>query len=258
VPLTLPGEQARVRITQRNPPTRRPRPRRFFVASPERIAPACPHFGACGGCHYQHANYASQLSFKQTILRETLLRGGVDVPDEIAVLSGKDWGYRNRIRLALDCGGKSRLSRSPFARRRSRSGSAPSPRRCWWRPRWLAPRLHVAVCPRAAPHRNFALLQSPESALLLAVFTPEGHCQTMRFEDFAQALAERIPALNRRGVGGRGHFGFVVPEQQPRFARPVGRGLARSTAPPDFDYRVDHGAFFQVNRWLVDSWSRTS
>ena len=45
--------------------------------SPERIAPACPHFGACGGCHYQHANYDTQLAFKQTILRETLERGGV-------------------------------------------------------------------------------------------------------------------------------------------------------------------------------------
>ena len=39
--------------------------------------PHCRHFGACGGCHYQHADYETQLKFKQAILRETLQRGGV-------------------------------------------------------------------------------------------------------------------------------------------------------------------------------------
>ena len=85
--------------------TRPPKPRRLLPAAPERVAPACPHFGACGGCQYQHADYAAQLAFKQAILRETLERGGVRAPAEIAVLAAEPWAYRNRIRLAFDAEG---------------------------------------------------------------------------------------------------------------------------------------------------------
>ena len=86
VPLTLPGEQARVRITQTKPGYTTAEVEEIVRAAPERIVPACPHFGACGGCHYQHTDYKSQLAFKQAILREALERGGVAVPAEIAVL----------------------------------------------------------------------------------------------------------------------------------------------------------------------------
>jgi 23S rRNA (uracil1939-C5)-methyltransferase len=105
VPLTLPGEQARVRITQSKPGYATAEVEEIVSAAPERIAPACPHFGACGGCHYQHTDYATQLAFKPAILRETLERGGVAVPAEIDLLSGNPWAYRNRIRLAFDAAG---------------------------------------------------------------------------------------------------------------------------------------------------------
>ena len=105
VPLTLPGEQARVRITQSKRGYDTADPDEIISAAPERIAPACPYFGACGGCHYQHANYEAQLAFKQTILRETMERGGVQPPEEISILSAEPWHYRNRIRLAFDVEG---------------------------------------------------------------------------------------------------------------------------------------------------------
>ncbi len=80
------------------------------AAAPERIAAACPHFGACGGCHYQHADYETQLGFKRAILRETLERGGVRGAGEIGVLGAgseaQAWAYRNRIRLAFDAAGR--------------------------------------------------------------------------------------------------------------------------------------------------------
>ena len=63
----------------------------IVAPAPERVAPACRHFGACGGCDYQHASYEAQLRFKQAILRETLERGGVRAPEEIAVLSAEPW-----------------------------------------------------------------------------------------------------------------------------------------------------------------------
>ncbi len=33
--------------------------------APDEVAPACPHFGACGGCTYQNLPYASQLALKE-------------------------------------------------------------------------------------------------------------------------------------------------------------------------------------------------
>ena len=73
--------------------------------SPDRVAPGCVHFGACGGCQYQMASYPAQLGMKKDILRETLRRAGVfpglDLPATQVVGSPEPWGYRNRIRLRV-------------------------------------------------------------------------------------------------------------------------------------------------------------
>ena len=106
VPLTLPGEQARVRIVEEKRGYATAEVEEIVDAAPERVAPKCRHFGACGGCQYQHADYEAQLEIKQAILRETLERGGVRAPDEIDVLAGEPWAYRNRIRLAFDAEGR--------------------------------------------------------------------------------------------------------------------------------------------------------
>ena len=46
----------------------------------ERLEPRCPHFGfgagACGGCHWQHIEYAAQRRFKTDIVREQFRRIG--------------------------------------------------------------------------------------------------------------------------------------------------------------------------------------
>ena len=115
VPLALPGEQARVRIVEEKRGYATAEVEEIVAAAPERIAPACRHFGACGGCQYQHAEYAAQLEFKKAILRETLERGGVHAPEEIAVLAGEPWAYRNRIRRGVRCGGQARISRTAVA-----------------------------------------------------------------------------------------------------------------------------------------------
>src|SRR5271167_89062 len=83
VPLTLPGEQARVRIVEEKRGYAVAEPEEIATAAPERVVPNCSHFGVCGGCNYQHADYEAQLGFKQAILRETLERGGVSVPEKI-------------------------------------------------------------------------------------------------------------------------------------------------------------------------------
>ncbi|MGP8173622.1 MAG: 23S rRNA (uracil(1939)-C(5))-methyltransferase RlmD [Terracidiphilus sp.] len=244
VPLTLPGEQVRVRITQNKRGYDTADPDEIIISAAERIAPACPHFGACGGCHYQHANYGTQLAFKETILRETLERGGVQVPDEIAVLSADPWRYRNRIRLAFDAAENSGY--------RGRSSHAIIPiREC----PIASPLLIEAAQAAASVLRNFTPTLRPteislfcnaaESALLVSVFS--ANRARIRFDEFAQALHERIPALKGAELVAEGR-----PAQPPRTVAQWGAtSLAYRAA--GFDFRVDHGAFFQVNRWLVDA-----
>jgi 23S rRNA (uracil1939-C5)-methyltransferase len=244
VPLTLPGEQAQVCIIEDKRSYANGEAEEILTHAPERIRARCPHFGACGGCHYQHTDYATQLNFKQAILRETLERGGVQTPVEIQVLAGEPWHYRNRIRLAFDASGHTGY--------RGRRSHAVAPiREC----PIAAPLLANAALSFAEAARQFTPALRPaeitlfcdaeETALLASVFI--AHPQKVRFEDFARALNDRIPALNGMELVAEGRKG----EQ----ARTIGRWNASSLNyhAAGFDFRVDHGAFFQVNRWLVDS-----
>src|SRR5580693_6326980 len=50
-PLTLPAEQARVRIVEDKGGYANAELEQLLSTSPERITPHCPHFGPCGGCN---------------------------------------------------------------------------------------------------------------------------------------------------------------------------------------------------------------
>jgi 23S rRNA (uracil1939-C5)-methyltransferase len=65
-----------------------------------RVQPRCPYFSDCGGCHYQHAPYEYQLQQKLAIVREVMRRiGKFDAPNEIDLIAGTEWHYRNRVQL---------------------------------------------------------------------------------------------------------------------------------------------------------------
>jgi 23S rRNA (uracil1939-C5)-methyltransferase len=71
-------------------------------ASPERTTPGCEHFALCGGCSFQHANHALQLSHKQSVLLEQLEHmAHLKVPQVLAPLTGAIWGYRRKARLGV-------------------------------------------------------------------------------------------------------------------------------------------------------------
>lgn len=244
VPLALPGEQARVRLVEQKRQYATAEVEEIVSAAPQRVAPECRHFGACGSCQYQHAEYSAQLDFKRAILRETLERGGVRAPDEIDVLAAKPWAYRNRIRLAFDAEG-----RLGYRGRRSHA---------------VVP---IAECPIAAPLLVRAALaagemvrkmpspQRPEeislfcdaeeTALLASVMAPGG--ARGWFDDFARALAANIPEAK-----GAELLAATAEGQMPRRVAQWGASSLLYRA-AGFSYRVDHGAFFQVNRWLLDS-----
>src|SRR5580658_8958083 len=105
VPLTLPGEHVSIRTMQSKSGYSTAELTEILTPSPQRIRPACPYFGTCGGCNYQHTTWETQLDFKEAILRETLERAGVQPLEHIGVLSANPWSYRNRVRLAFDADG---------------------------------------------------------------------------------------------------------------------------------------------------------
>ena len=214
-PLVLPGERVRARAESEKPGLLRARLLEVLEASPERVAPPCPYFGACGGCHYQHAPYAAQLDAKRAILIEEFRRlGKIEPPEEIAILSAEPWGYRNRIQLRIDA---------------PRIG-------------YMEPRSHrlqpIAHCPIASPALN-AVIQTltamvrdprwPRFVQAVEIFTDESQVQFNVIESsrpvarrFFDWCAETIPGLVNGALDYQGRF------------------------------RVSRNSFFQVNRFLVD------
>ena len=101
VPFVLTGETVEVEITEVKKSFARARLRRVITPSPERVQPKCVHFGACGGCQYQHLDYAAQLRVKHKQVADLFQRIGGLSPALVApvVPCPQPYGYRNRIMI---------------------------------------------------------------------------------------------------------------------------------------------------------------
>ncbi|HLZ29647.1 MAG TPA: class I SAM-dependent RNA methyltransferase [Chloroflexota bacterium] len=108
VPRGLPGETALVRLQQ----ARRDFARADLVQvqrpAPGRVEPPCPAYRAgCGGCSWQHADYALQLQLKHRIVVDQLRRIGRFAETEAAELVRapigmlEPWHYRNQARFTV-------------------------------------------------------------------------------------------------------------------------------------------------------------
>lgn len=64
--------------------------------------PACPHFGECGGCMFQHIPYGNQLLLKKDYIND-LFREIIPVDH---VEPGTPFGYRNRMDMVCAFGKK--------------------------------------------------------------------------------------------------------------------------------------------------------
>jgi 23S rRNA (uracil1939-C5)-methyltransferase len=96
VPYTLGGEAVEVGSVPGHHPDRR---RLIAVegASPERIAPFCPHFGICGGCAIQHWDNERYRAWKRALVVETLAQAKLDC--EVDPLVDAHGAGRRRITL---------------------------------------------------------------------------------------------------------------------------------------------------------------
>ncbi len=95
----MPGERVTAKVVQDKGNWARTELTGILDASPDRVAPPCPHFVRCGGCKWQYADYAAQLRWKRDIVAGQLAHlGGIDEPDvRETVAPGGPYGYRNRM-----------------------------------------------------------------------------------------------------------------------------------------------------------------
>ena len=98
----LPGETVMAQQTGRQRSFDEAKTVEVLVASADRVAARCAHFGTCAGCALQHLDEAQQIHAKQRVLLENLERIGHVTPESVlAPLTDASWGYRRKGRFSV-------------------------------------------------------------------------------------------------------------------------------------------------------------
>jgi 23S rRNA (uracil1939-C5)-methyltransferase len=98
----LPAEKVRFSYVKKRKDYDEARVHEIIEKSPERVEPACPHFGVCGGCSLQHLSAEGQLKYKQQHWLSLMKKMGGGLPDDVLPPLQTDvWGYRRKARLGV-------------------------------------------------------------------------------------------------------------------------------------------------------------
>lgn len=98
----LPGEELEFIYTDSRKDYAEGKVDTLFSHAPERGEAACPHFGQCGGCSFQHVKDEQQIILKQGLLAEQFQRiGKVAVTEWWEPIKGSYWGYRRKARMGV-------------------------------------------------------------------------------------------------------------------------------------------------------------
>ena len=173
-PFVLPGEVVRAETERAKNDLWRGRLIEVLQPSPSRIAPGCPYFQRCGGCQYQHIDYAAQLEQKREILREVLQRvGKIQFAGEIGMVSGEPWQYRNRVQLHIADG------KTGYFAQGSRDLCA------------------IDHCPIASPKVNETIqkIHAPQATTAVELFTNEIEVQVNILDRIPRAALTALTSL---------------------------------------------------------------
>ena len=98
VPYAVPGEEVKVEIVQEHKRFARGKLTGICNASPDRREPVCSAYYDCGGCAYQHVDYARELDLKRNMVKETLKRlGGIEAEVLPVISMEEPYRYRNKV-----------------------------------------------------------------------------------------------------------------------------------------------------------------
>ena len=106
IPFTIDGERIAAKIVREKRQFANAELVDVIEKSSHRVEPACPYFGRCGGCAYQHISYEHQLDIKTRQVRDVLRRIGKieNAPVLPMVPSPLAYSYRNRITVHVQDG----------------------------------------------------------------------------------------------------------------------------------------------------------
>ena len=240
--------------------------------SASRVAPACPHFGTCGGCHYQHASYATQLVLKREILTSLLNGAGLRSLPALQTESAEPYAYRNRIRLRIEPDANGQL-RAGYSLRASNQflpiTMCPIAARALWQAaeailhladtdlltrRWLTitSELELFTTPDESKLQLHFFLRSAEAAKR----------ESSSFSGLCTRLTDAIAKSRETTISHPGKLQLTGASAtlDPNLNRQSRRAFSGATwgsaglsyPAAGRNYWLPRGAFFQVNRFLID------
>jgi len=196
VPYTLPDETVEVAQWPGHPDRRHLV--KVDIASPQRTAPVCPHFGVCGGCALQHWASASYRGWKRELVVLALERAGlVPLLDDLIDAHGE--GRRRAVFHARS--GEHGLLEVGFAARKAHHVVAID--RC----PVLAPGLDGAITAAWAIAEKLAAMRKPLDIQVTATeggldidLRGSGPLSPLRLQELAEVAARyRLARLTRHG-----------------------------------------------------------
>ena len=100
---TVPGDVVDVLVMGKVKKVPTGKVQRMIKPSPDRIEPACGHFGECGGCKWQSLAYEKQLSYKQKSVVDAFERiGHLEIGESHPILGCVDpFRYRNKVEFTF-------------------------------------------------------------------------------------------------------------------------------------------------------------
>jgi 23S rRNA (uracil1939-C5)-methyltransferase len=251
VPFVLEGERIEASLLDQKRSFARGRAEAILQASPHRVEPICPYFLRCGGCHYQHASYEHQLEIKIAVLKENLRRTAkLELETSVTIHASAPWKYRNRTRLKV-------RTAPEFALGYYKLGSHEL--------------LAVEECPVSSPLINRAIAAfwkmgrertvpdgiheveffvNAEDTQLLVEASCEPGTPSTPVREWAGAVQSALPEITGMVVFKARPSGMTAPVVPNPMASFGAREITYRT--DDASYRVSAGAFFQINRHLIN------
>lgn len=232
----LPGEEVEARVLGARSQVVEARTERVLHAVELRREPLCDHAGRCGGCTLQHLPHAEQLTLKQSSLAEQLQRLAGVVPDEwVAPLTGPEFAYRRRARIAVRWDAKARRLDVGFRAAASQDIVAIDDCPVLVQPlqpimRALPALLRGLDKPQALGHVE--LFHGTRSALLLRHTAPLGEADLGRLRDFCATHDAQL---------------WLHGEGEPEADQRSGQALGYRLEPWNLELQYRPGDFVQVN-----------